>query len=144
MSIELPDADVIEVSGTRLGTAAIERALAAHPAVAEAAVVGYPHSIKGQGIHAYVRLRADARPGTALLCELEQRVCAEIGPIAVPDLIQWASMLPKTRVGALARGVLRKIAARDGLSLSDTSALADPAVIDDLISGRPDVATTAK
>lgn len=133
--------DVIEVSGNRLGTAAIERALAAHPAVAEAAVVAYPHPDKGQGIHAYVRLRTDARPSTALRRELEQRVRAEIGPIAVPDIIQWAFMLPKTRVGTLARGVLRKIAARDGLNLSDRSSLVDGAVIDDLIGGRPDLAT---
>lgn len=144
MSIEPPDVEVIEVSGTRLATAAIERALAAHPAVAEAAVVGYPHSIKGQGIHAYVRLRADVRPGSALRRELEQRVRAEIGPIAVPDIVQCVFMLPKTRLGTLARGVLRKIAAGNGASLSDRSSLADGAVIEDLISGRPDVATTAE
>ena len=135
---------VIEVSGNRLGTAAIERALATHPAVAEAAVVGYPHPDKGQGIHAYVRLMRDARPSTTLRRELEQRVRAEIGPIAVPDIIQWAFMLPKTRLGTLARGVLRKIAARDGLSLSDRSSLADGAVIDALISGRPDLATASE
>lgn len=136
--------DVIDVSGNRLGTAVIERALAAHPAVAEAAVVGYPHPVKGQGIHAYVRLRADARPSGALRRELEERVLAELGSIAVPDITQWAFMLPKTRVGALARGVLRKIAARVALNLSDTSSLVDPAVIDELISGHPDPATATE
>ena len=136
--------EVIDVSGNRVGTAAIELALVAHPAVAEAAVVGYPHPVKGHGIHAYIRLRTDARPSSALRRELGQRVRAEIGSIATPDIIQWASALPKTRVGMLARRVLRKIAAQDDLSFRDTSSLADPTVVDDLISGRPDVAMTAE
>jgi Fe-Mn family superoxide dismutase len=136
--------DVIDVSGNRFGTAAIERALVSHPAVAEAAVVGYPHPVKGHGIHAYVRLRTDARPSSALRRELEQRVRAKIGPIAVPDIIQWAFMLPKTRVGVLARSILRKIAAKADLNPADTSSLADSSVINDLVRGRSDVATTAE
>ncbi|HXV10143.1 MAG TPA: hypothetical protein VD839_05015 [Burkholderiales bacterium] len=135
---------MIDVSGNRFGTAAIERALVSHPAVAEAAVVGYPHPVKGHGIHAYVRLRTDARPSSALRRELEQRVRAKIGPIAVPDIIQWAFMLPKTRVGVLARSILRKIAAKADLNPADASSLADSSVINDLVRGRSDLATTAE
>ncbi|MGH9783538.1 MAG: AMP-binding enzyme, partial [Terriglobia bacterium] len=136
--------DVIYVSGHRLDTAEIERALVAHPAVAEAAVVGYPHPIKGQGVYAYITLRSDARPSDELRRELGQRVRSEIGPIAAPDFIQWAPTLPKTRVGMSVRHILRKIAANDGSDLGDISMLADPAVIDELISSRPDVARTAE
>ena len=136
--------DVIYVSGRQLDTAEIERAVVAHPAVAEAAVVGYPHPIKGQGVYAYVRLKSDARPSDELRRALAQRVRKEVGPIAVPDLIQWAPALPKSRVGMLVRDPLRKIAANDGSDLGDTSMLVDPAVIDDLISSRPDMAASAK
>jgi len=136
--------DVIYVSGHRLDTAQIERALLAHPAVAEAAVVGYPHPNKGQGIYAFVRLRAGVKPRNELRRELGQRVGRIVSPIAVPDLIQWAPVLPKSRVGTLVRSILRKIVANEGSDLGDISMLADPAVIDDLISSRPDTATTAE
>ena len=128
--------DVINVAGHRLGTAEIESALVAHPKVAEAAVVGYPHDIKGQGIYAYVTLRADEEPSEELRSELVQWVRKEIGPIAAPDLLQWAPGLPKTRSGKIMRRILRKIAANEHDQLGDTSTLADPAVVDDLVDNR--------
>ena len=136
--------DVIHVSGHRLDTSKIESALVAHPAVIEAAVVGYPHPIKGQGVHAYVTLRANARPSEVLRRELGQWVRNEIGPIAVPDRIQWATVLPKNHVGQLVRRILRKIAANDGSDLGDTTMLADTTVIDELINSHPDVAATVE
>jgi acetyl-CoA synthetase len=128
--------DVINVSGHRMGTAEVESALVAHPSVAEAAVVGYPHPIKGQGIYAYVTLMNGIEPTDALRKELEAWVRTEIGPIAKPDLIQWAPGLPKTRSGKIMRRILRKIAENDYGSLGDTSTLAEPAVVDDLIENR--------
>mgnify|MGYP000147277739 CR=1 FL=1 len=128
--------DVINVSGHRMGTAEVESALVAHAAVAEAAVVGYPHDIKGQGIYAYVTLMKGVEPTEALRRELEAWVRTEIGPIARPDLIQWAPGLPKTRSGKIMRRILRKIAENDFAALGDTSTLADPAVVDDLIENR--------
>jgi acetyl-CoA synthetase len=128
--------DVINVSGHRMGTAEVESALVAHEAVAEAAVVGYPHDIKGQGIYAYVTLMKGMEPTDALRKELEAFVRTEIGPIAKPDLIQWAPGLPKTRSGKIMRRILRKIAENDFGALGDTSTLADPAVVDDLIANR--------
>ena len=128
--------DVINVAGHRLGTAEIESALVAHPKVAEAAVVGYPHDIKGQGIYAYVTLRADEAPSEELRRELVTWVRQEISPIAAPDLVQWAPGLPKTRSGKIMRRILRKIAADEHDALGDTSTLADPAVVDDLVGGR--------
>jgi acetyl-CoA synthetase len=128
--------DVINVSGHRLGTAEVESALVAHAKVAEAAVVGYPHDIKGQGIYAYVTLNASEEPSEALRKELVAWVRKEIGPIASPDLIQWAPGLPKTRSGKIMRRILRKIAANEHHALGDTSTLADPAVVDDLVENR--------
>ena len=128
--------DVINVSGHRMGTAEIESALVAHEAVAEAAVVGYPHDIKGQGIYAYVTLMNGVEPSEDLRKELVKWVRTEIGPIASPDLIQWAPGLPKTRSGKIMRRILRKIAEDDFGSLGDTSTLADPSVVDDLIAHR--------
>lgn len=128
--------DVINVSGHRLGTAEIESALVAHPAVAEAAVVGCPHDIKGQGIYAYVTLTADKVPTEELRKELIQWVRKEIGPIASPDFIQWAPGLPKTRSGKIMRRILRKVAANEIADLGDTSTLAEPAVVEDLIGNR--------
>jgi acetyl-CoA synthetase len=128
--------DVINVSGHRLGTAEIESALVAHPKVAEAAVVGYPHEIKGQGIYAYVTLKTGEEPTEALRKELVAWVRREIGPIASPDSIQWAPGLPKTRSGKIMRRILRKIAANETEGLGDTSTLADPAVVDELIENR--------
>jgi acetyl-CoA synthetase len=128
--------DVINVSGHRLGTAEVESALAAHPAVAEAAVVGFPHEIKGQGIYAYVTLKTDRQPSDALRKELVSWVRREIGAIAAPDFIQWAPGLPKTRSGKIMRRILRKIAADDIADLGDTTTLAEPAVVDDLLKGR--------
>ncbi|HET7731174.1 MAG TPA: acetate--CoA ligase [Usitatibacter sp.] len=128
--------DVINVSGHRLGTAEVESALVAHPQVAEAAVVGFPHEIKGQGIYAYVTLKSSAQPSDQLREELGRWVRKEIGPIAKPDLIQWAPSLPKTRSGKIMRRVLRKIAAGEASDLGDTSTLADPSVIAGLISDR--------
>jgi acetyl-CoA synthetase len=128
--------DVINVSGHRLGTAEVESALVAHPKVAESAVVGYPHDIKGQGIYAYVTLKAGEEPSEALRKELVGWVRKEIGPIATPDLIQWAPGLPKTRSGKIMRRILRKIAENEYGSLGDTSTLADPAVVDDLVRNR--------
>jgi acetyl-CoA synthetase len=128
--------DVINVSGHRLGTAEVESALVANPHVAEAAVVGMPHDIKGQGIYAFVTLKADAHPSEALRGELTQWVRKEIGPIATPDALQFAPALPKTRSGKIMRRILRKIAENDLSNLGDTSTLADPAVVDDLVSNR--------
>ena len=128
--------DVINVSGHRMGTAEVESALVAHAAVAEAAVVGYPHEIKGQGIYCYVTLMNDRSPSEELRQELRKWVRTEIGPIASPDVIQWAPGLPKTRSGKIMRRILRKIAENDFGALGDTSTLADPSVVDDLIANR--------
>ncbi|MCF6443718.1 acetate--CoA ligase [Nereida sp. MMG025] len=131
--------DVINVSGHRMGTAEVESALVAHAKVAEAAVVGYPHDIKGQGIYAYVTLMNGVEPTPELRKELETWVRSEIGPIAKPDLIQWAPGLPKTRSGKIMRRILRKIAENDFGALGDTSTLAEPAVVDDLIENRMNI-----
>ncbi|MEQ9529476.1 MAG: AMP-binding protein, partial [Parvibaculaceae bacterium] len=128
--------DVLNVSGHRMGTAEVESALVAHAKVAEAAVVGYPHDIKGQGIYAYVTLIAGEEPSDALRKELVQWVRKEIGPIASPDLIQFAPGLPKTRSGKIMRRILRKIAEDDFSNLGDTSTLADPGVVTDLVDNR--------
>ncbi|WP_438942732.1 acetate--CoA ligase, partial [Primorskyibacter marinus] len=128
--------DVINVSGHRMGTAEVESALVAHAKVAEAAVVGYPHTIKGQGIYCYVTLMNGIEPSDELMKELRTWVRTEIGPIASPDLIQWAPGLPKTRSGKIMRRILRKIAENDYGSLGDTSTLADPTVVNDLIDNR--------
>jgi acetyl-CoA synthetase len=128
--------DVINVAGHRMGTAEVESALVAHKQVAEAAVVGYPHDIKGQGIYAYVTLKAGIEPSEALRRELGQWVRKEIGPIAQPDLIQWAPGLPKTRSGKIMRRILRKIAENEYGNLGDISTLADPAVVKDLVDNR--------
>ena len=129
--------DVLNVSGHRIGTAEVESALVLHPSVAEAAVVGYPHDVKGEGIYAYVTLMAgDNREPEALQAELIDMVRTEIGPIAKPDILQWAPGLPKTRSGKIMRRILRKIAANELDNLGDTSTLADPSVVDDLIENR--------
>ena len=128
--------DVINVSGHRMGTAEIESALVLHEATAEAAVVGFPHEIKGQGIYAYVTLKSGLDPTEELRSELTQFVRQQIGPIAKPDRIQFAPALPKTRSGKIMRRILRKIAANELDSLGDTSTLADPAVVDDLVANR--------
>ena len=129
--------DVLNVSGHRIGTAEVESALVLHPSVAEAAVVGYPHDVKGEGIYAYVTLMVgDNREPQELQQELIDTVRSEIGPIAKPDVIQWAPGLPKTRSGKIMRRILRKIAANELDNLGDTSTLADPAVVDDLIENR--------
>jgi acetyl-CoA synthetase len=128
--------DVINVSGHRMGTAEVESALVAHPDVAEAAVVGYPHDIKGQGIYAYVTLMKGTEPTEPLRKSLEAWVRTEIGPIAKPDLIQWAPGLPKTRSGKIMRRILRKIAENDFGALGDISTLADPSVVEELIANR--------
>jgi acetyl-CoA synthetase len=128
--------DVINVAGHRLGTAEVESALVAHPKVSEAAVVGYPHDIKGQGIYAYVTLMAGENPSEDLRKELVGWVRKEIGPIASPDLIQFAPGLPKTRSGKIMRRILRKIAEDEYGNLGDTSTLADPVVVDDLVNNR--------
>ena len=125
--------DVINVAGHRLGTAEIESALVAHPKVAEAAVVGFPHTIKGQGIYVFVTLIAEAEPSEPLRTDLRDWVRREISPIATPDVIQWAPLLPKTRSGKIMRRILRKIAANEHDQLGDISALADPSVVDQLI-----------
>jgi acetyl-CoA synthetase len=130
--------DVINVSGHRMGTAEVESALVAHPKVSEAAVVGCPHDIKGQGIYCYVTLMANETPTDDLRVELRNWVRKEIGPIATPDVVQWAPGLPKTRSGKIMRRILRKIAENDFGSLGDTSTLADPSVVDELIANRPD------
>ena len=128
--------DVLNVSGHRMGTAEIESALVAHPKVAESAVVGYPHDIKGQGIYAYVTLIEGCEPSDELLAELRQWTRKEIGPIATPDLLQWAPQLPKTPSGKIMRRILRKIAANDYAELGDTSTLTDPGVVTDLVENR--------
>ncbi len=128
--------DVINVAGHRLGTAEIESALVAHPKVAEAAVVGYPHDLKGQGIYAYVTLRVSEDPSDELRKELVSWVRQEISPIAAPDLLQWAPGLPKTRSGKIMRRILRKIAANEHDALGDVSTLADPTVVEELVDNR--------
>ncbi len=128
--------DVINVAGHRLGTAEVESALVAHAKVSEAAVVGYPHDIKGQGIYAYVTLMMGEQPSEELRKELVAWVRKEIGPIASPDLIQFAPGLPKTRSGKIMRRILRKIAEDEYGNLGDTSTLADPSVVDDLVNNR--------
>ncbi|MEH6606690.1 MAG: acetate--CoA ligase [Pseudomonadales bacterium] len=128
--------DVLNVSGHRMGTAEIESALVLHDAVAEAAVVGYPHDIKGQGVYAYVTPMVGVEPSDELIAELVKMVVQEIGPIAKPDIIQWAPGLPKTRSGKIMRRILRKVAANELDTLGDTSTLADPSVVDHLIDGR--------
>ncbi|MBL0040384.1 MAG: acetate--CoA ligase [Xanthomonadales bacterium] len=128
--------DVINVSGHRIGTAEVESALVSHAAVAEAAVVGYPHDLKGQGIYAYVTLKAGIEPDEALRKALVQQVRSEIGPTATPDCIQWAPGLPKTRSGKIMRRILRKIAANEHDQLGDISTLADPSVVANLVDGR--------
>jgi acetyl-CoA synthetase len=128
--------DVINVSGHRMGTAEVESALVAHPKVSESAVVGYPHPIKGQGIYCYVTLMEGEEYTDDLRTELRNWVRTEIGPIASPDLIQWAPGLPKTRSGKIMRRILRKIAENDYAALGDTSTLADPSVVDHLIENR--------
>ncbi len=128
--------DVLNVSGHRLGTAEVESALVAHPKVSEAAVVGFPHDIKGQGIYCYVTLMAGEQSSDELRLELRNWVRKEIGPIASPDFIQWAPGLPKTRSGKIMRRILRKVAENEFGSLGDTSTLADPSVVDDLIANR--------
>jgi len=128
--------DVLNVSGHRMGTAEVESALVSHPLVAEAAVVGYPHAVKGQGIYAYVTLLAGVEPSDELRTELRNWVRKEIGPIASPDLLQWAPALPKTRSGKIMRRILRKIAANDYQELGDTSTLADPEAVDTLVEDR--------
>ena len=129
--------DVINVSGHRMGTAEVESALVLHEAVAEAAVVGFPHEIKGEGIYAYVTLMSGIEPTSDLLGDLLDLVRAEIGPIAKPDVIQWAPGLPKTRSGKIMRRILRKIAANEVDDLGDTSTLAEPSVVADLLDNRP-------
>jgi acetyl-CoA synthetase len=129
--------DVINVSGHRMGTAEVESALVSHPAVAEAAVVGFPHDIKGQGIYAYVTLNAGIDPEDGLRRELVQHVRKEIGPIATPDFIHWAPGLPKTRSGKIMRRILRKVAEGETQQVGDTTTLADPTVVEDLIRSAP-------
>jgi acetyl-CoA synthetase len=128
--------DVINVSGHRMGTAEVESALVAHPDVAEAAVVGYPHDIKGQGIYAYVTLNAGVEASDKLLTELKFCVREHIGAIAIPDHLHLTPGLPKTRSGKIMRRILRKIAENDFANLGDTSTLADPSVVDALVAGR--------
>ena len=128
--------DVINVSGHRLGTAEVEVALVSHPKVAEAAVVGYPHDIKGQGIYCYVTLIQGNQPSEELRKELVAHVRKEIGPLAAPDQIQFSPGLPKTRSGKIMRRILRKIAEDDFSNLGDTSTLAEPAVVEDLVNNR--------
>lgn len=128
--------DVINVSGHRMGTAEVESALVAHPDVAEAAVVGYPHDIKGQGIYAYVTLNSGVETSDKLLTELRFCVREHIGPIATPDHLHLTPALPKTRSGKIMRRILRKIAENDFAALGDTSTLADPSVVQALIDGR--------
>lgn len=129
--------DVLNVSGHRMGTAEVESALVLHEAVAEAAVVGFPHDIKGQGIYAYVTLVKGIEPSDEIMKELVDMCRKEIGPIAKPDVIQWAPGLPKTRSGKIMRRILRKVAANEEDTIGDTSTLADPAVVEDLIKNRP-------
>ncbi|MBW2181584.1 MAG: AMP-binding protein, partial [Deltaproteobacteria bacterium] len=134
--------DVINVSGHRMGTAEVESALVSHKAVAEAAVIGYPHDIKGQGIYAYVTLIINVEPSDTLLNELRQHVRKEIGPIAVPDVIHFSPSLPKTRSGKIMRRILRKIASDEFYNLGDTSTLADPTVVDSLIDQHNKIKST--
>lgn len=131
--------DVLNVSGHRMGTAEVESALVLHEAVAEAAVVGYPHPIKGQGIYAYVTLMAGVEGTDALKQSLESLIRSEIGAIAKPDILQWAPALPKTRSGKIMRRILRKIAENELDQLGDTSTLADPNVVADLIAHSPQI-----
>ena len=126
--------DVINVSGHRMGTAEVESALVLHEAVSEAAVVGFPHDIKGQGIYAYVTLYNDVEPSDELLAELKQHVRKEIGPIATPDIIHFTPGVPKTRSGKIMRRILRKIAEGDTSNLGDTSTLLNPEIVDQLIA----------
>ena len=128
--------DVINVSGHRMGTAEVESALVLHDSVAEAAVVGFPHEIKGQGIYAYVTVMVNTEPTEALRKELVALVRKEIGPIATPDVIQWTPGLPKTRSGKIMRRILRIIAANEFEDLGDTTTLADPSVVEALIGSR--------
>ena len=128
--------DVLNVSGHRLGTAEVESALVLHKDVAEAAVVGYEHDIKGQGIYCYVTLMSGILPEDDLKSDLVKLVAKEIGPIAKPDIIQWAPGLPKTRSGKIMRRILRKIAPNEINNLGDTTTLADPSVVDELIANR--------
>ena len=127
---------MINVSGHRLGTAEIESALVGHHDVAEAAVVGFPHDIKGQGIYAYVTLKVGIEPTDALRAELVKWVRSDIGPFAAPDAIQWAPGLPKTRSGKIMRRILRKVAEGDVSNLGDITTLADPSVVEDLVRNR--------
>jgi acetyl-CoA synthetase len=129
--------DVLNVSGHRLGTAEIESALVSHPNVAEAAVVGYPHDIKGQGVYCYVTMNAGLEPTSDTAIELKAHVREQIGPVATPDIIQFSPSLPKTRSGKIMRRILRKIAENDFGALGDTSTLAEPGVVDELIANRP-------
>ena len=129
--------DVLNVSGHRIGTAEVESALVLHPSVAEAAVVGFPHEIKGQGIYAYVTLNVGEAESAEMQAELVKWVRQEIGPIATPDIIHFTPALPKTRSGKIMRRILRKIAEGDVSNLGDTSTLADPSVVDALVSARP-------
>lgn len=128
--------DIINISGHRLGTAEVESALVSHPSVAEAAVVGFPHDIKGEGIYSYVILRQGFTPSEELRKELVQHVRKVIGPIATPDRLQFSPGLPKTRSGKIMRRILRKIAHNELESIGDTSTLADPAVVEILVSER--------
>ena len=127
---------MLNVSGHRLGTAEIESALVLHEKVAEAAIVGFEHPIKGQGIYAYVTLMVGEEENEKLIIELQNFVANEISPIAKPDLIQWAPSLPKTRSGKIMRRILRKVAGGEFDNLGDTSTLADPGVVDDLIKNK--------
>jgi len=133
--------DVLNVSGHRLGTAEIESALVLHRDIAEAAIVGFPHSVKGQGIYAFVILKSGSTPSDDLKKELVQQVRKEIGPIATIDVIQWVDGLPKTRSGKIMRRILKKIAAGKMDELGDTSTIADESVIDKLIQDRVDIST---
>jgi acetyl-CoA synthetase len=128
--------DVLNVSGHRIGTAEIESALVLHHSVAEAAVVGYPHDVKGTGIYCYVTLKVGVVPSEELRKELVQQVRKEIGAIVTPDVVQWAPGLPKTRSGKIMRRILRKIAHNELDNLGDTTTLADPSVVDDLVKNR--------
>jgi acetyl-CoA synthetase len=128
--------DVLNVSGHRLGTAEIESALVAHPDVAEAAVVGYPHNIKGQGIYVYITPNEGIEVNDELTAEIRKWVRTELSPIATPDIVQWTKGLPKTRSGKIMRRILRKIAANEHENLGDTSTLADPSVVDTIVLER--------
>jgi acetyl-CoA synthetase len=136
--------DVINVSGHRIGTAELESILAAHPKVAEAAVVGYPHNIKGEGIYAYITVKDNVEVTEDLHLKLIQHVRKEIGPIASPDVIHFADALPKTRSGKIMRRILRKIAAGEIDQLGDTTTLADPGIVNSLVVKCTDILKTAK